>query len=100
VNAKLTADEAAEIKWLMALQAVLTAANIARTYGVTKQQVQRISKGRKWPEVIPKPPTGTSPSRSPCEAKRVSFDVPPIVWTNSWMQLTAGLASSRITNDG
>lgn len=97
MNAKLTEDQAAEVKWLMALRAVLTAANIARTYGVTPQTVQRIDRGIKWPEVIPQPPRSTASLRSDCKANRVSFDVPPTVWTNSWMQLTADSDARTLT---
>jgi hypothetical protein len=90
MNAKLTQDQAAEIKWLCALQAVLTAANIAKQYGVSTQQVQRINRGIKWASTEPKPPKELSKSISPSAGSQKPIVIPPVAWMNSWMQLTAG----------
>ena len=90
MNAKITEEEAAEIKWLCALQAVLTAAKIAKQYGVSTQQVQRINRGIKWASTEPKPPKELSKSISPSTGSQKPIVIPPVAWMNSWMQLTAG----------
>jgi len=111
---KITEIEAGEVRWLMALQSVLTARRIADEYGISESQVRRIHRGVKWRKADPiqniermEPPTeamlramAASSSPSAPEACARPIDAPPIVWTNSWMQLTAGLESSRPQSDG
>lgn len=114
----MTPDEAAEVKWLMALQAVLTARAIADAYQTDPDHVRKIHRGQKWAEVIPKAPEQlrvtermqqtldrividreavSSKSISASQVLKKRIAIPPHVSTNSWMQLTAGSGVSTLT---
>ena len=108
---KLTETEAGEVKWLMALQSVLTARRIADEYGISETQVRRIHRGVKWRKAEPiqniermESPTeallqamasSSSPSAPQECARPIAIQVP--AWTNSWMQLTADSDARTLT---